>query len=146
MARVISGSHFHSIFIYRKWRKRNSGSIRQEQVIGELVLYHYPKSRARVSNTLNPGMTNLGFALYLGKLVYDMGPELGTQLWQKIFHLASDAFENVVRAESSTPLESRRFEADTPFLVVHSNEVDPLKETAKIRKAISSFARPLPLR
>lgn len=107
------------------------GFFSRKKKLGQFVLRHYAEGELVVENSLTWSLSIINFALYLDRLVYDIGGFDGERLWRLLFDAASEVFEDVVRADTGEQLEERRFHRPMEFRVVSDPPgSEPLVETA----------------
>lgn len=116
------------------------GLFSKKEEIGTFEIYHHPNGELVFLNSLDSTMTIMNFALFIGKLVYDLDARRADELWRLMYRLASDIFENVIRKETDVPLLQRRYDYKTKYTVVQSSSAsNPMKETAKLVKKGEHF-------
>lgn len=90
----------------------------KKNVVGNVIADHYDTCEIVIQNPFDWVHTVTVFALYLDRLAHDIGGASGEALWRRLFFLASDIHDNVIRADSEQPLENRAYEAALAWRVV----------------------------
>ncbi|GEM_PF-6307460 len=106
--------------------------------IGVFKLSHYPSKEVVYESDLRPGLMVVGYGFYLDKLVYNLGEAKGTELYNKIFVIASGVVEKLDKEDDfpegkRTSIEKYSVAGTTEYRLVNISSGDnPLVAVAEL--------------